>query len=194
MTADADLQALRGVALRPVTPEDEPFLFRLYASTRAEELASFGWNAAQQELFLQMQFRAQQSQYSSYPADARFCIIERYETGDGKCEASAVVPTTGEAIGRLYVTRQPDAIHIVDIALLPASRRQGIGGALLRILLEEAAATGKTLRLHVEASNPALRLYRRLGLKPVGDSGVYRTMEAHPPGNSGLVNAPLSRA
>ena len=39
-----------GVALRPVRPDDGPFLRRVYASTRLEELAPLGWSAAQLEL------------------------------------------------------------------------------------------------------------------------------------------------
>ena len=37
--------------LRPSSPEDREFLFRLYASTREEELRPFAWNPAQQEAF-----------------------------------------------------------------------------------------------------------------------------------------------
>ena len=37
--------------LRPSLPEDRDFLFRLYASTRVEEIRGFGWNAVQQEAF-----------------------------------------------------------------------------------------------------------------------------------------------
>jgi len=30
--------------LQPVRPEDEPFLFELYASTRGDEMALVGWD------------------------------------------------------------------------------------------------------------------------------------------------------
>ena len=69
-----------------------------------------------------------------------------------------------EPIGRLYVARWKDEIRIMDIALLPEYRNGGIGGGLLRDLLEEAAATSRRLTIHVQRYNPALRLYRRLGL------------------------------
>src|SRR5258706_2224397 len=48
------------LALREVGINDGPFLFRLYASTRQEEIAAWGWNQARQEMFLRMQFRAWQ--------------------------------------------------------------------------------------------------------------------------------------
>jgi hypothetical protein len=38
--------------LRPVRPEDEAFLFELYASTRADEMALVGWFKQQQETML----------------------------------------------------------------------------------------------------------------------------------------------
>ena len=80
--------------------------------------------------------------------------------------------------------RRPDALLIVDIALLPAHRGAGIGTDILRGLLAEAAASGRPVRIHVERTNPALRLYRRLGFVPIADHGVYHLMEC-PPASSG---------
>lgn len=80
-------------------------------------------------------------------------------------------------IGRLYVDRRADEIRVVDIALLPEHRRQGIGSALLENILAEAAAAHKPVRIHVEKFNPALRLYQRLGFHQVRDTGVYFLME-----------------
>jgi len=60
---------------------------------------------------------------------------------------------------------------------LPDHRGAGIGGAILRSLLAEAAAAGKPVRIHVERLNPARRLYERLGFLPVADKGVYVMME-----------------
>ena len=44
-------------------------------------------------------------------------------------------------------------------------------------LQSEAAAAGKSLRIHVERFNPALRLYERLGFRQIDDRGVYLFME-----------------
>ena len=38
---------LMNVSLRPVEADDHPFLYELYCSTRQEELAAWGWDAAQ---------------------------------------------------------------------------------------------------------------------------------------------------
>ena len=61
--------------LQPVRPEDEPFLFELYASTRGDEMALVGWDKAQQEAFLRMQFNAQRSSYAMQFPNADYRII-----------------------------------------------------------------------------------------------------------------------
>src|SRR5579871_1094420 len=44
------------ISWRSATAADAAFCFSVYAGTRAEELAAWGWGAAQQEMFLKMQF------------------------------------------------------------------------------------------------------------------------------------------
>ena len=149
------------ISLRPFTLADEAFLYELYASTRQEEMAHTGWDEAQQEAFLKMQFYAQHSYYMATFADAAFDIVLQGET----------------PIGRLYVHRRPDELRIVDVALLPAYRGRGIGGGLLQAILVEAAAAGLAVRLHVETFNPARHLYQRLGFQEVGGTDVHRLLE-----------------
>ena len=68
----------------------------------------------------------------------------------------------------------------MDIALLPPYRNAGIGTAILRDILAEAAVAQKPVRIHVEKFNPALRLYERLGFAPIEDKGVYLFLEWSP--------------
>jgi ribosomal protein S18 acetylase RimI-like enzyme len=152
---------LPSTTLRPITQEDQPFLYHLYASTREEEMALVGWSQVDQEAFLAMQFQAQHTFYQEQFAGAQFDIIE--------CE--------GAPIGRLYVDRRVDEIRIIDIALLPAYRGQGIGSHYMRQLLAEGQELGIPIRIHVEANNPAMRLYKRLGFRKVDTNGVYWLME-----------------
>ena len=61
--------------LRPMQAGDEPFLFRLYASTRSAEMALVDWSDEQIETFLRMQFAAQHRYYQDQfraAADNRF--------------------------------------------------------------------------------------------------------------------------
>ncbi len=149
------------VTLRPITPEDSPFLTALYASTREEELSIVPWSDEQKTAFLQMQFRAQHDYYQQTYTDTVFDVIQ----------------LNGTSIGRLYVSRWPEEIRIVDIALMPGWRRRGIGGELLRALQDEARDAGKPLTIHVERNNPALHLYERLGFAQREDKGVYLFLE-----------------
>jgi ribosomal protein S18 acetylase RimI-like enzyme len=56
---------------------------------------------------------------------------------------------------------------------LPPHRKLGIGALFLRELMAEAARERKSVSIHVERFNPAMRLYRRLGFSEVADRGVY---------------------
>ena len=154
----------RSITLRPIRPGDEGFLYKVYASTRHEELAQTGWSEAQRETFLRMQFDTQSRYYREYYQQASFDVI----LADGR------------PIGRLDVARWPEEIRIVDIALLPEYRNAGIGTKLLEDLISESEASAKPLSIHVEQFNPALRLYWRLGFREVEDKGVYLLMERAP--------------
>src|SRR5205807_2241010 len=60
--------------LRPTAPEDMPFLYRVYAGTREEELGPVPWTPAEKEAFLQSQFAAQHRHYTERYQDATFQI------------------------------------------------------------------------------------------------------------------------
>lgn len=153
--------AIEPISLRPVQATDLDFLFQVYASTRTEELAVVPWSPAEKEAFLRQQSDAQHRHYQAAYADAQFEIV-----------------STGlEDIGRLYLWRGSEEFRIIDVTLLPAWRGRGIGGGLIRALLNEASALGKRVSVHVEQHNPALRLYRRLGFKPVAERGLYLLLE-----------------
>ena len=152
------------VTLRPATVEDVPLLQRVYASTREEELAQVAWSEEQKSAFVEMQFRAQDTDYHTNYPDAAYDVILR----------------NGTPAGRLYVQRGTSEICILDIALLPAHRGAGIGGALLRELIAESSRVEKPLVIYVEKFNRAQTLYRRLGFVEMEDTGVYwRMVRAH---------------
>ncbi len=77
--------------------------------------------------------------------------------------------------------RREFLIRIVDIAIAPAFRGRGAGTAVLAGVIAEASATGKVVELHVETSNPALRLYRRLGFVQTEAMAPYLRMQWRPP-------------
>lgn len=149
------------VALRAVQDGDAELLLAIYASTRTEELAQVDWDDAQKDAFVRMQFEAQRKFYESEYPGAEFQIIL----------------VAGEPAGRLYVHRREREIRIMDIALLPAFRGQGIGTRILSDILAEGERTARPVTIHVESFNPAQRLYERLGFKRIASNGVYHLLE-----------------
>ena len=153
--------AVDRVTLRPETPADEPFLRALYASMREAELSQVpDWSDAQLTQFLDMQFDAQRAHYREHFPGARFDVIE----------------VEGSAAGRLYLAVGAEGINLMDIALLPEYRGTGIGGALTRAVQAFAAEHGLAVVLHVEETNPAMRLYCRLGFEVIGEQTFYKKM------------------
>jgi ribosomal protein S18 acetylase RimI-like enzyme len=155
---------LNVITSRPEQPQDESFLFELYASTRQEELDAWGWPPEMRRGFLAMQFKASQGLRSAFP-DAEFQIIV----------------VDGSNAGRLVVHRTREALHLLDIALLPQFRNAGIGSAVMQRIFGEAAATKKPLRLHVLKGNRAERLYHRLGFVKIGETELHLEMEWRAP-------------
>ncbi len=152
------------LTLRPVRGSDDGLLRRVYASTRAEELAAVPWSDAEKDAFLRHQFDAQDAYYREHYVGATYDLIE----------------LDGDPVGRLYLARWDDEIRIMDIALLPEHRGRGIGTQILRGLLEEGMLTKKRVSIHVEMHNPALRLYERLGFVQAAVNGVYVRLDASP--------------
>lgn len=148
---------------RPIEPADESLLLSIYASTREEEMALVsGWTAEQKFAFLSQQFHAQHQYYQDMYLYKQFRIV--------LCN--------GQPAGRLYLDHRPEEIRIVDIALLPDFRGGGLGERLLRSILDDAEAAGKTVTIHVERQNRARHLYDRLGFQVISDENpVYLLME-----------------
>jgi ribosomal protein S18 acetylase RimI-like enzyme len=149
------------LSLRPASSGDDELLYAVYASTRAQEMALMDWNAAQKQEFLRMQYRAQKQAYA-----------ENYQGADIQ-----LILLDGQPIGRLYVDRTGEEIHVLDISLLPQYRGQGIGTYLLNKIMKEAAEHNRPVTLYVQQFNPALHFYERLGFRHVSDQGVYLFMK-----------------
>src|SRR6266545_1272143 len=174
---DGDEETFRALRLRPAISEDEPFLRNLFATTRADELALMNWDENQKQAFIAMQFNAQSRQYvMSYPR-----------------AQNSIVLWNDDPIGRLLLDRGEREFTLVDIALLPTHRGAGIGTHLIEDLLIEAAAAGKPVKLNVWHSNPAKKLYQRMGFSAANnDDDVYCEM-CWNPGSMNHANAQIRR-
>jgi GNAT superfamily N-acetyltransferase len=150
--------------LRPVTPDDEPFLYELYQSAHSAELPLDHLDPNQRELIFRTQYSAQKQTYSvQFPkAEDKIILLD------------------GRRVGRLLVERREDEIRGVDIGLLPEYRSTGVGTLIIKDLMAEAEMTGKPFRIQVVKTNRAARLYERLGIYKTGESGLHFSMEWTP--------------
>jgi ribosomal protein S18 acetylase RimI-like enzyme len=152
------------ITFRPETDDDLDFLYRLYASTREEELKFVPWTDEQKAMFLRQQFDAQRLHYRGNYDGAEFMLILE----------------NGTPIGRLYLHARPDDLRVMDIALMPEHRGRGIGGLLMQELLDANGAAGRAVSIHVEQFNPAIRLYERLGFQQIEAYGPHYLMKWDP--------------
>ena len=148
------------ITLRPVRDQDEELLLAAYASTRAEEMARVPWTVEQKEAFLRMQFAAQNQHYAAEHPQANHDIVCR----------------DGIPVGRVYVARNPDALHILDITILPQYRGVGTGSAVLRRLMQEGAERAKPVTIYVESFNPSQSLFRKLGFETASEKGFHQLL------------------
>ncbi|WP_405079939.1 GNAT family N-acetyltransferase [Paenibacillus chitinolyticus] len=142
-------------------PEDQPFLFELYCSSRMAEVQAWGWDEAALRSFLHMQYSAQTGSYRQQYPEAEPYIV---------CQ-------DGQRAGRILIHRSPRCIRIVDITLLPQFQNQGLGTNLLHTFMEESREQNLPIRLSVLRTGRALALYERLGFQIAGESDMYLAME-----------------
>ena len=136
------------VSLRSRTPDDEAFLYALYADWRSPEFDFLPLE--QKNQLIGLQYRAQSRGYdASYP-DSDWQVVL---CGD-------------EPVGRIRISRSPDAVELVEILIARTARNRGIGSTLIGQLKIEAAETHKPLKAIVSTTNPAsLRFHQRLGFQ-----------------------------
>jgi GNAT superfamily N-acetyltransferase len=156
------------VGLRRAGAGDEDFLFTVFAATRAAGLRTAGLTEEALRALLALQFNARQAQYRAMHPQAEWSLVL----------------LEGVRIGCWCVARRAETIVLVDVALLPEHTGQGIGGRLLRGLLDEADAAGLPVLAHVDNTNPARRLYARLGFETLADDGVRLEIRWPPGGGS----------
>ncbi len=138
------------LCLRPEAgdPADAAFLFALFASTKAEEMACMPLDEAGRAFLLTMQFRSMTESYRRQFPSARF----------------EIATLDGVAIGRLITDVRADCVYYAEVALLPAWRGGDIATALMIAALDEPRRLGKPARVMVLVNNtPSLCLCRRIG-------------------------------
>jgi ribosomal protein S18 acetylase RimI-like enzyme len=74
-----------------------------------------------------------------------------------------IIVGDGADIGWLQTAVEADALFLKQLFVDAPLRRQGIGTQVMHRLIDEAARADRAMTLDVVKTNPALRLYRRLG-------------------------------
>src|SRR5262249_5524864 len=126
------------ITLRPAVPEDFDYCARLYFD---------GMEHTVKELNLNM--------------DAQVAgFRQRWDVTQVR-----IMRLDGTDIGWLQSFVKDDALFLGQLFVDGALRRQGIGTEVVKGLIEEAARAGQALILGGVKTNPALRLYERLGFR-----------------------------
>ena len=133
------------IALRPATADDAEFFFDLHEASLGPYVDQiWGWDDDEQRAYL-----------------TRNLVLERVR----------VIVVDGVDVGRLDVEEGDDEVFLALIELAPDHQGRGIGGRLIRDILDRA--DGKRVTLSVlEVNRRAYQLYRRLGFTEVSRDGV----------------------
>lgn len=145
------MKAEPAVRLRPATEADLPFLLDLRRQTMEPHHAAMGivQSADEQEARVRSHF-----------------------------DAAQVVECGGERVGLWKVLRDPAGWRLVQVQIVPAHQRAGVGSMLVASLVAEGRAAGVPVVLSVLKRNPARRLYERHGFVVVDEDGLSYRMRA----------------
>lgn len=160
--------------LRPVRPEDEPFLRELRAQVDAERLGLQYWSPeslALAQKIVDLQFNAHAAHYRRVKSnwDTKDCVIE----------------FNGHTVGRFIVTQDSSVVHLADIAIDHNFRGLGIGQAVIEATKGECDQSKRVMRLHVDVTNTAVQFYLQQGFTIVETQNNCHTMEWVPPSMQG---------
>ena len=77
-----------------------------------------------------------------------------------------VITVDGEDAGWIELSLEKRWLYLAAIGLLPKFRNKGIGTQIIQDVLDYADVHDYDVELHVLVSNPAQKLYERMGFKP----------------------------
>jgi GNAT superfamily N-acetyltransferase len=94
-----------------------------------------------------------------------------------------IITLDGADIGWVQSMIEGDALFLGQLFVTPAHQGRGIGTTIVHRLIEEAACDRRAVTLGVVKTNPALRLYRRLGFRTTHEDELkfYMRRDPDPP-------------
>src|SRR5215471_18769727 len=134
------------VSLKPASPSDFEFAFRLYCETMEEYSSAYiAWDESKQRASLADQW--------------------------GKAEVS-LITFEQVNVGWLAVQETAGSILLGHFYVEPRFQKRGVGSMILSRLLTTASGKGKSVELAVLKNNPARRLYDRMGFTVTGEDRI----------------------
>jgi ribosomal protein S18 acetylase RimI-like enzyme len=130
------------ISFRPARPDDFGYCAKLY-------FAAMGHTSRELQLDL-----------DAHVADFR----KRWDVAEVR-----IVLRDGVDVGWLQTRTENGALFVAQLFVDAAAQGQGIGTAVMRQIIEEAACAQQGVTLGVVKTNPALRLYQRLGFRTTHD-------------------------
>ena len=91
-----------------------------------------------------------------------------------------VIQFDGRDVGLLEFEEREADFFLSRIEILPALQKRGIGSAVIASVMDEAVRKKKVMRLQVLRSNPARRLYERLGFDLEAETETHIRMKKEP--------------
>jgi ribosomal protein S18 acetylase RimI-like enzyme len=139
------------LTFRPATEADIPFLLELRRQTMSEHLRASGIEPSESE--------------------RRARVLVSFDCAE-------IILLAGAPVGLLKVVRGADNWDLVQIQIVPEKQGRGFGTGILERLLADAVQAQVSVSLSVLRSNPARRLYERLGFRIVSENDHAYHMKA----------------
>jgi ribosomal protein S18 acetylase RimI-like enzyme len=100
----------------------------------------------------------------------------------------SILVVDGADVGWMQSSVQGDELFLKQLFVDGPCQNRGIGTQVLRQLIADAERTRHSVRLDVVKINPALRLYKRLGFRIVGEDERKFFMKYDPAGAAPIAN------
>jgi ribosomal protein S18 acetylase RimI-like enzyme len=143
---------------------DTEFLFQLFGEIKIAELNAYAWPEQMLNQLIAMQ-------YNGYEQT----IKHEYPNAD-----DFVIMVNSENAGRLQLDKNENGFRIINISLLPAFQKNGIGSKIIKDVLTEADLKNKPVYLEVDRTNPAFNLYKRLDFEVYDQDELKYSMRYMP--------------
>lgn len=138
------------ISFRSAKENDYKFLWNLHKVTMKEYVEeTWGWDQEFQRSYFDDHF------------DSKTIQIVEVENND---------------IGAIEVQIKEDEIYISNMKIVPKLQNKGIGGTILKKIIQSSLKQQKPIRLQVLKVNPAQNLYRRLGFEVAGKTETHLVM------------------